>query len=218
MQPDGSVTGSAIERIAPWAYAAFASGTFSPEHRKFHMYKLLISLLLALASSSAISEPTTTQLQLGRELANLMRVQAMFDSYLQQCTASSGAAAFDPKTAFSADPGSFGGLSPQSTYWPEVEAIYRAYQKETCAYITSEAFLSFYATKYAESTSETDLRTAIAFYSSPVGKRLQESSVRVNDAFQVYANERLGAAYRTAYKRVHVDLRELMRKYQREPK
>lgn len=182
------------------------------------MRKLPFLFFVTLVPVVAMAEPTPSQLKLGQELASLLKTQSMFEAYLKHCSATSGAYAFDPKSAFKDDPGSFGGVSPQSSYWPEVEELYRAYQKEVCAYLTPEGFQSFYAQKYAEHTSEADLQAAVAFYSSLAGRRLQQSSVLINEAFQIHANELLGSAYRTAYKKMNADLRALIRKYQHDPK
>lgn len=180
------------------------------------MYRSLLFILLALSSLTLHAEPTARQLELGQKLAGLLRTQSMFEAYLKQCVASDGGGVFDPKTTFRTDPGAFGGVSPQSAYWPEVEAIYREYQSETCAYLTPEAVQSFYGRKYAEYTTEADLEAAVEFYSSPVGARLQESSVRINEAFQGYAQELLGIAYRSAAK-VSTKLKELALKYRAKP-
>jgi Uncharacterized protein conserved in bacteria (DUF2059) len=182
------------------------------------MRKSLLVILLALASLTLHAEPTTKQLELGRKLADLLRTQSMFEAYLKQCVASGDANVFDPKTAFRIDPGAFGGVSPQSAYWPEVETIYREYQSETCAYLTPGAFQSFYGRKYAEYATEADLQAAVEFYSSPAGARLQESSVRINEAFQGYAQELIGNASRSAYTKIGAKLKELMRKYRAEPR
>jgi hypothetical protein len=171
-----------------------------------------------MSSLTLHAEPTPKKLELGQKLAGLIRTQSMFEAYLKQCTEAGNGSVFDPKTTFQTDPGAFGGISPQSAYWPEVESIYRQYQSETCAYLTPEAFQSFYGRKYAEYTSEADLQAAIEFYSSPAGARLQESSVKINEDFQSYGQELLVKAYRSAYSKIRMRLKELTRKYQVEPR
>jgi hypothetical protein len=178
---------------------------------------LLVALGFALAALPAVAEKTPATLQLSAQLTELMRVRAMVDAMLKQCSDPEGSS-FDAKTAFTSSPGSFGGVSPQSAYWPEVEAIYSAYRVDTCAYLTADGFMTYYAGVLAEKNTEEDLRTALRFYSSPGGKRFQDSVVVASVAFQDYANDSMKKAATDANEKYQAAMRVLIRKYKREPR
>src|SRR4030095_12910157 len=118
----------------------------------------------------------------------------------------------DPNVEFNTNPGTFGGLSPQSAYWPEVEAIYERFRATACAYATAEKFERYIGEQFAGQISEADLRAAIAFYESPEGKRLHKASVRVNDSFQAFAQSLIAQAYDVAREDYRVAMRGLLQK------
>ena len=169
-----------------------------------------------LASSNAIAQSTPRKLELATELMKLLRVEDSFSAYLRECSKPEGSP-FDPKTEFQSNPGSFGGISPQSAYWPEVEGIYARFRATSCAYATPEKFSRFYVQHFAESVSEEDLLVSIAFQSSPTGRRLQEAVVGANAGFQAFATQLMYEAYESARAQFQTDIRVLQRKYRANP-
>lgn len=179
-------------------------------------YTLLFALGFALAALPAAAEKTPATLELSTQLTELLRVRAMVDAMLKQCSDPEGSS-FDARTAFASSPGSFGGVSPQSTYWPEVEAIYADYRIGTCAFLTVDNFMTYYAGVLAENNTEEDLRIVLRFYSSSVGKRFQDSQVVASVAFQEYANDSMKKATTQASEKYMVAMRAIIRKYKKDP-
>ncbi len=182
------------------------------------MNKLLAILVLTLATQSTLAQPESRRLELGYELADVLQSATMFEAYLKYCRAPMEEGPFDPKFAFRSDPSGFGGVSPQSAYWPEVEAAFQAYQQESCSYLTADRFRDYVARSYADRISTDDLVAAIAFYSSPLGKRLLSATLAINEAFQGYAQEQMALALKSAYPKVGAKLREIARSYQAAPR
>jgi hypothetical protein len=176
-----------------------------------------VLLIVAAIHFAAHSEPTTAQLALGSELAELLQTKSQFDAYLEQCKSPEGST-FDPKFAFSNDPSTFGGVSPQSAYWPEIEALYRKYQEESCKYITPEKFNSYIAEQYATRLSEGDLKATISFYKSPIGRRFSQARSEMNRDFQAFATNAMLQIYRGAYRKVQAEVRTVMNKYKNDPR
>jgi hypothetical protein len=174
-------------------------------------------LILCLSSSTVLAQPSPVKADLARELTTLLRFEGMFETYLKACVEPEGTP-FDPKPEFNASPGSFGGLSPQSAYWPEVVQIYRRFQAKACAYATPERFSAFFSERFAETLSEADLRAAIAFHSSPTGRRIGDATLAVNQDFQAFANKLMLEAYEVARSDYQRDIRALIKKYKAEPK
>ena len=183
----------------------------------FRIRQSLVAAAFCLFTVVGNAAPSLEQLALGKELAEVLQVRAMFNTYLKECTSTSSQV-FSAKFAFDQSPGSFGGLTPQSAYWPEVEATYQQFQIATCSYISAEKFLMFYGEELAARNTEEDLRAAIAFNSSPAGRRLQASVLATNDVFQKYAQEQMAAAYAAANAPFQAAISALIRKYRREPR
>ncbi|TFW28025.1 DUF2059 domain-containing protein [Massilia horti] len=173
--------------------------------------------LFSVLSVSAYAETYQEKLEAARQVVWLTDYKAMFNAYLVQCEKSEGTY-FDPIVLFKNDPGAFRGVSPQSAYWPEVEAAYRRYQVRVCGYLTTDEFTEFVARQFADRTSLDDLRASIAFQSSPAGRRIQQASVAVNEAFQAHAQASLQTAVPDAYKEVQFELAAIAEKYRRAPK
>lgn len=178
---------------------------------------LLFALGFLLVTLPAAAEKTPATVELSAQLTELMRVRAMVDATLKQCSDPEGSSS-DARNAFTSSPGSFGGVSPQSAYWPEVEAIYADYRASACAYLTVDGFMTYYAGILAEKNTEEDLRAALRFYSSSAGKRFQDSIVAASVAFQEYANGSMKKTAADATEKYQAAVRALIRKYKKEPR
>jgi hypothetical protein len=181
------------------------------------MRKLATLLALLLVTTAACAQPSARQLELASKLVDILQMRTAFNAYLKQCTNPEGSS-LDPHMAYSASPNSFGGITPKSAYWPEVEQLYRRYQQQACGYITVEEFEKFYTAQYAAETSEEDLKAAISFYSSAAGKRYVASTIKANEEFQRYAGKQMVLAASKAYGPVNEGLQSLILKYQKNPK
>lgn len=177
----------------------------------------VLTILWLLAPFAAMSQPTAERLALAEELVRLLRVEKSVAAYLEQCAKPEGSP-FDPMVAFRSDPGSFGGISPQSSYWPEVKAAYTRFQTTACSYATPEKLTRHYVEKLATDVSEEDLRAVIAFNRAGPGLRVQDAVLAANASFQPFAAKLMSEAYERATKDFQQQLRELVRKYRRDPK
>jgi len=177
--------------------------------------KRAFALCLLFVASAVSAQPSKGEL--AAQLTKLLRLEGMFENYLKACTQPKGSP-FDPKPEFLSNPGSFGGISPQSAYWPEVEAIYTRFRNRACAYAVPEKFAAFFTERFADRLSLEDLQAAIAFHSSPVGKRIADATYGADQEFQAFANALMLEAYEVARGDFQRDIRVLLRKYKAEPK
>lgn len=178
---------------------------------------LALLTLSLLAPFAALAQPSPDKLALAEELVRLLRVEQSVAGYLEQCAKPEGSP-FDPMVSFRSDPGSFGGISPQSAYWPEVKAVYARFQTTACAYATPERLTRHFVEKLATDVSENDLRVVISFNRSGPGMRVQDAVLAANSSFQPFATKLMYEAYEIATKDFQQQLRELARKYRRDPK
>jgi hypothetical protein len=190
---------------------------YTSRWRLEHSVRQLLLLFFVFLACSAQGQSFDARLKLSNELSELMQVRTMFEASIKHCKEPEGSS-FDPKTEFSANPGSFGGVSPQSAYWPEVEAIYTRLLATSCAYATTDKFAAYYSQQIAQRSTEEDLQAAIAYLSSPAGRRLQSASVQVNESYQKFAQQLMAQSYGSAREQYQIDIRALLRKYQKEPR
>ena len=169
------------------------------------------------SSLSAHAEDQTRKVALATELTELMQVRRIATEYLANCTRQEGSY-LDPKRIFTADPGLFGGVSPQSAYWPEVVELYGKYQAKACAAVSAERYATFFTEQYVAKLSEADLEATVAFFSSAAGRRYNSASAETNLAFQAYLNKEMAIVVGDAFKAVQEDMRVILRKYKMDPK
>jgi hypothetical protein len=176
----------------------------------------LIAIALILPAA-ALAAPSERALVLATDLVRLLRFETTFNAYVEQCAKPEGSP-FDPALAFRSDPASFGGISPQSAYWPDVKNAYARLQAKACAYATPEKFAKYFVDQFAERLSEDDLRTAVEFQQTASARRVQEAVVAANASFQSFATQLMYAAYESATKEFQQELRTLTRKYRQDPR
>ena len=181
-----------------------------------------ISLFIALfASLHAIAAPPEGKVDerrmLATKLVTLFDYRTMLGDAVKVCGSESSYKA-DAIALFRSDPSSFGGVSPQSAYWPEAEAIFQRYRETMCHYMEPQDFAQFMAQQYAERLSADDLKAAIAFLSTPAGQHYQQASVQGSKELQPFAQKKMQELQEQAYKAIHDDLKQLAEKYRKSPK
>ncbi len=87
-----------------------------------------------------------------------------------------------------------------------------------CGYVTAEEFSRFFAKHYADSLSVEELKSAIAYYSTPGGQKVRTANVTANEAFQKYGQDRIGELYKKTYSEVSNEVVEVIRKYRKDPR
>jgi hypothetical protein len=151
------------------------------------------------------------------ELVALFDYRAMFGDAIKACGSESSYKA-DALALFQADPRSFGGVSPQSEYWPEAEAIFARYRAKMCDYLSPHEFAMFMSDQYANQLSVDELKAAIAFMSSPAGRRYNQASVYASNQLQTFAQRKMQELQRKAYEDVSRDIEALGKRYRDKPK
>jgi hypothetical protein len=147
-----------------------------PYHSYRFAWAILCVLLLPIKCLAADNSV------LARRLVVLLRFEEQFQNDLEACLASSKAVS--PAQLLAKDPDSYYGLGPSSPQWPEVLQAYDQYFETVCSHPTKNEFLTLLVTVYAEKMSVLQLKSAIQFYSSPVGQKLvtahKSAAVHVN--------------------------------------
>ncbi|MET3496299.1 DUF2059 domain-containing protein [Variovorax boronicumulans] len=182
--------------------------------------KLLVPLCLALTIFSPVASEAAgsdRKAALATQLTELMQVERSASEYLAECSKPQGSP-FDPKRIFSVEPGYFGGISPQSAYWPEVVELYARYQSRACHSVSAAKFAAFFAAQYENKLSEEELDAAVSFFSSSAGRRYNAASVEANLALQTYLTKQMAEIVSVAFKDVQSDLRLILAKYKKDPR
>ena len=174
------------------------------------------ALCCLILCSAVCADTTSDKRVLSQQLTKLLRVEEAFKGYVEGCS-SATMAADAAAVSYREHPETFGGMSPDSVYWPEVEKIYLRYQTAVCSDVTVESITTFSSKQYAAQMSESDLRAAIKFYSTPVGQLIVQSELRINSALQDQARETMRAARVNAEDQYQRDISVLIKKFQHDP-
>jgi hypothetical protein len=178
--------------------------------------RYLVAALLVFITFPVSADPSAERLKLSGELAELMQVRKTLEGSTKECEQSKSS--YDARTDFKADQKRFGGITPESAYWPEIEAMYRRYWTAMCNYLSVDKLFSIYVGQIAATTSNDDLRAAIKWWSSPAGRRMQQASFNGNMAIQKYAITEMGPSFRSASQQYMTELDALIAKFKKEPR
>jgi hypothetical protein len=166
-------------------------------------------------SPSSVSS-TDSKRQLAAQFFDTARLGAMYEELLARCT-EEGPQSFATQ-AYTVDPRSFGSLTPKSSYWPDVETAHRRYRATACNYSSGAEFKASYIEQLLPDLSETDLRAAIAFYSSPSGQLVTASSEKFSRAFYPVATRQMLAATQAATAALQKDMKKIYDAYKLDPR
>lgn len=110
---------------------------------------------------------------------------------------------------------SFGGISPQSYYWPEIEELFYQFRSAQCPNLKSP--VDTFAESVSKEMSKAEIDAAIAFYGSAEGKRVLAGVAKAQQAVQGAMMQRSaqGDAASVAYRE---GLRDLIARYKADPR
>jgi hypothetical protein len=168
---------------------------------KFMKVRKLVLTIAAVAiqvtASASHAAESDARMSDARTLLGLVHFDAQLDETLKQCQTM--AQRITPESMYQANPNQFGGITPESRFWPSVVNAFQEFYYTTCSYMDREAFTTAAAESYAKALTKQEMAEAMTFYASPVGKKLADAQIAANAAFQQEAATRLSAAYKVAY-------------------
>ena len=175
---------------------------------------LLCAATMIFASVSiAVTEERT---QLKMRFAEAWKSDALVQVIAKTCGKNSPN--FDPKAAYRTDPQSFGGVSPESNYWPEVESAYSKFQSRICAHMSAKDLLGLYAELMTAAMSDDELRQSIAFFSSPAGKRIVAASANAEKELMLRAGDKLQKLAAELWSETRLEVVAIAEKYKKNPR
>lgn len=171
-------------------------------------------MLASFVCIGACAEPPTAALKLAREVVKRLNVKALYDETLAECVKEGDKS--DATELFESDPAPFGGLSPKSAYWPEVEGVFRRQTLRVCQAFTTDDYAEALARQLAGRlpakgvTPKSDLETAT--------RALQESIVEALPEVLDSAQQSMDATREKYTELMVAELTALVERYKREPK
>ncbi|WP_158568040.1 DUF2059 domain-containing protein [Duganella sp. BJB476] len=182
--------------------------------KKF-MFENLFFIVCMVMPLFVFAESTTSTTKQGAQLGKLLDYQSVPTSFKDQCELSQ-AAALDPKSIFKVQPDAFGGITPESKYWPRVVAAYKKYQVEICRQSNIDGVNDIVAKEMANSLSQKELRAAIAFFSSPEGQAFKKANIRSWEAISQQVTKANATPFESlAYKKVNKEISDIVGEFQR---
>jgi hypothetical protein len=175
-----------------------------------------IALCCWLFCAHACADAATEKLALAERLTKLTGTEAVYQSYFDEC--GSKTVALDmAAVGYREHPEAFGGLSPDSAYWKEVEAIYSRYHGAMCGDTSARSIAQLFTSQYVAQMSNSELRAAIDFYSSPAGQLLVKVDMQTNGKVQEKLASLEHAVRAAAEDQYQRDIAALIKKFQSDP-
>lgn len=175
-------------------------------------------LLLAIALTSLCciaAAADNPKIDAARRLVELMQFDQAYRDVDNACQNRKPG---DAHAAYAADPQAFGGISPRSAYWGDVEALYSAYWVAACGTSDTAAIKNIYVQVYANRLSLAELQYVIASMESPAGRQTQVANLEAARLMIAYQQERQEQNVAKATDRFERALREMMAKYKAAPR
>jgi hypothetical protein len=185
--------------------------------REAEQMRWFLFLLLAMSSGLCAADEYSDRLAAARQLVELLHVG---DAHVQAnagCIPDKVTAAREAKIFYERQPDKFGGITPQSAYWPEYEKLYYNYLVEYCAAAEPQTVVPHYAEAFAQTASLSDLKGAIAFFSSPEGRSFQKASMEAGVKFAVAFHSAHEAVAKSAENNYLNGMRELVARSKADP-
>jgi hypothetical protein len=142
------------------------------------MRRLLAVLLVSLCFQVQANDVDDRR-ALAQRLADLLEIRAQYEFFREKCAQSDADLEKVLLELHAKHPADFGGISPQSAYWPEVRQIYREYFEEGCSHASGAKMEPLFVKNYAATMTLAELNAAVTFYSSPAGQGVQAASRKV---------------------------------------
>ena len=182
------------------------------------MRKLVLLLILCMSGQQSYAQTPDEKLPLARRIVALLAFDSQFEAQIAACSASAPGTGLDPLFEFQRNPAYFGGVSPQSAYWPEIELAYQQYRRRVCSYMSVSEFVEYCANEYASRTTLEELQAAIQFYDSPAGRAFLKANAQVGVAIQRDLVRRMREVTSREDPAVRTELERIVDAYKRAPR
>jgi Uncharacterized protein conserved in bacteria (DUF2059) len=167
--------------------------------------RLLLLLAAACCASTALADERAD-----RVAASVKRLQGSDDT---PCVPDRAAFGADLKRRYVQTSMLYGGISPQSAYWPEVEEL--RYQERIAICPDEAALRKTMSLALSSTMSPAELDAALAFFGSEAGKKLLAAAARPRGPNDVTAEvERYQQSSREMYRKID----ELKERYRKDPR
>lgn len=178
--------------------------------------RAFLAVILAVFSCASLAADDPRQV-VARRLVDLLQVDEMYQEAAKACLDFVNIAEETRKT-YAANRKEYGALSPQSAYWPEVEASYRRYRAEICDGNRAQAAREIYVQVFARRLTQGQLEELVAQLDSPEGKALQAANREASTLLANYQVTEQQQAMAAAAQRYRAAIRELVARYEAQPR
>jgi hypothetical protein len=177
-----------------------------------------LALLLAASCGLCFADERADKMAAARQLAELLHVGDMIDSQSLDCLPKMAEVSEQAKAFYDKNAGNFGGIGPQSTYWPDFERIYARYLVESCFYMQPTLSKEAYARALAARVSMPSLQAAIRFYSTEEGRLFADEATAAGQKYCAELKEVEESMHALAQMNYSKALHKLIERYKAAPK
>jgi hypothetical protein len=179
--------------------------------------RYLLALLLAASCGLCFADERADKMAAANQLVELLQIGKLVARQAADCVPKAEDRAARAKSAYEKDPKPFGGITPQSQHWQEVEHLYERFYVETCLYLQPDIAKNAYASALAEGVSLPALEAAIRFYSSPDGQLYASESTKAMAEYCSDVQLQVQAMRTLAQTNYRNGLRKLTERYKADP-
>lgn len=147
--------------------------------------RFALASLIVLAASSAHAADISSQSESARRLAQLTIQFQNEDGASQACLPAPATFGAELKREYSERPADFGGISPQSAYWPEVEEL--NYQQRLAGCQSSTRLVTKWGEILVRDLAPADIDAALAFHTSSAGQRYSAALAKASQEFIAFS-------------------------------
>ena len=174
-------------------------------------------VILFLVSFCAVAEPSSpTKIEIATRLAELLDVKSQWANSEKECSRQFGPS-LDPDKLYAAGPGTFGGITPKSAYWPRIREIFRQYQAAICGELQADKVSPIAAAEFMDQMTEAELLSTVKFLQSPTGAKFRKANAAAMETARRTLTQRVGVDS-AGYVATQKALSDVVNEYLRSPR
>ena len=178
--------------------------------------RLLFGIVLA-ATCCLAAASDTPEVNAAKRLFDLMGVDVMYADVDAACRKNMNRT-LDARASYVVDPNAFGGMTPSSANWRELEQVFEDYGRDACGVSDIDAIKQIYVQLLSTRLSLAELESTIASQLTPAGQKTRLAMIDGARLLMTYQLAQQQKNVAKANERIEIRMRALADKYKEAPR